>query len=250
MAEIIPSLNKDTLSRMTVGEKRVARRLQKLLEDDYLVWYDIPVGSKRRYPDFIILHPSRGLLFLEVKDWKPSTLKNITPSDVTLLTNNGLVTKPHPLKQVRGSAYSALKDLERDPVLCHSTGKYQGNLIMPYGWGVVFTNITRNQIEQAIPDHMRETLLPDHLVIYKNEITESADTETFQEQLWGMFNYQFGNTLTLPQIDRIRWHLFPEIRIDDTHQLSWLDDVENESASASNTLPDMVKIMDIQHLTL
>lgn len=68
MAEIIPPLNRATLSRMEQGEKRVARRLESLLENDYLVWYDIPIGKKQRYPDFIILHPSRGLLFLEVKD--------------------------------------------------------------------------------------------------------------------------------------------------------------------------------------
>ncbi|GAB6044217.1 hypothetical protein JCM17961_49020 [Endothiovibrio diazotrophicus] len=45
---------------MTSGERRVAQRLKGLLEDDYTVWYDIPVGRQRRYPDFIILHPSRG----------------------------------------------------------------------------------------------------------------------------------------------------------------------------------------------
>ncbi len=38
MAEIIPPLNRQTLSRMTAGEKRLARRLESLLEDDYLVW--------------------------------------------------------------------------------------------------------------------------------------------------------------------------------------------------------------------
>ena len=54
MAEIIPSLNKQTLGRMTSGEKRLARRLEAFLEDDYLVWYDIPIGKNRRYPDFII----------------------------------------------------------------------------------------------------------------------------------------------------------------------------------------------------
>ncbi|HHJ18882.1 MAG TPA: DNA helicase II [Gammaproteobacteria bacterium] len=246
MAEIIPPLNKFTLSRMTSGEKRVARRLQHLLEDDYLVWYDIPVGKQRRYPDFIILHPSRGLLFLEVKDWKPSTLKHISKSEVTLLTNNGLKTTAHPLEQVRGATYSALKNLEGDARLCQIEGKHQGKLIMPYGWGVVFTNITRSQIEQAISDDKRESLLPDHLMIYKNEITESTDAEAFQEQLWGMFNYQFGNTLTLPQIDRIRWHLFPEVRIDDNAQLGLFDDPDDESVEASETLPDIIKIMDIQ----
>ena len=73
MAQLIPNLN-TCLSRMTPGEKRLARRLEALLDDDYLVWYDIPVGRKNRYPDFIILHPARGLLFLEVKDWKLENL--------------------------------------------------------------------------------------------------------------------------------------------------------------------------------
>lgn len=245
MAEIIPPLNKQTLSRMTSGEKRFARRLSALLEDDYLVWYDIPVGKKRRYPDFIILHPSRGLLFLEVKDWKPNTLKKISKSDVTLLTDNGVVTKPHPMEQARQYTYSVLSVLQRDPQLCQKSEAYKGNLIMPYGWGVVFTNITRNQIEMAIPDDIRESLLPDHLMIYKDEITESADAEKFQEQLWGMFNYQFGGTLTLPQIDRIRWHLFPEIRIDDDGQADLFCN-DDESQSIERTLPDIVKIMDIQ----
>ena len=53
---------------MTGGEKRFAARLEQKLEDDYLLWYDVAVGSKQLHPDFIILHPLRGLLILEVKD--------------------------------------------------------------------------------------------------------------------------------------------------------------------------------------
>ncbi len=246
MAEIIPSLNRQTLGRMTSGEKRVARRLQELLEDDYLVWFDIPVGKKRRYPDFIILHPSRGLLFLEVKDWKPETLKKISKSDVTLLTDTGLITRPHPLEQARQYTYSVVGTLSRDPKLCQTTENYKGNLLMPYGWGVVFTNITRKQIEKAIPDERREGLLPDHLIIYKDEITESADAEKFQAQLWDMFHYRFGGTLTLPQINCIRWHLFPEIRIDDCGQANIFAENDEETPHLEQTLPDIMKIMDIQ----
>lgn len=246
MAEIIPSLNRQTLARMTAGEKRFAHRLQALLEDDYLVWFDIPVGSKRRYPDFIVLHPSRGLLFLEVKDWKPENLKRMTKSDVSLLTDRGLVTKPHPLEQARQYAYAVIATLSRDPQLCHADGPYKGHLSMPYGWGVVFANITRNQIQKGIPDETRASLLPDHLVIYKDEMTESADAEKFQEQLWAMFHYKFGNTLTLPQIDRIRWHLFPEIRIDDAGQTDLFAPNEDGAPPPAQTLPDIIKIMDIQ----
>ncbi len=246
MAEIIPPLNQHTLSRMTSGEKRVARRLKELLEDDYLVWYDIPIGRQRRYPDFIILHPSRGVLFLEVKDWKPDTLKKISKSDVTLLTNRGMVTKPHPLEQARGYTYRVVDMLARDPQLCQTSKAYRGNLIMPWGWGVVFTNITRKQIQKAMPDDAREGLLPDHLMIYKDEITSSAEPERFQEQLWGMFNYQFGETLTLPQIDRIRWHLFPEIRIEEGMVGDLFDEPADGEVNVEQSLPDIIKIMDIQ----
>ena len=250
MAEIIPPLNQQTLSRMTPGEKRLARRLEALLEDDYLVWFDIPVGKNRRYPDFVLLHPSRGLLFLEVKDWKPETIKEISKADVTLQTNNGLVTKAHPLEQARQYTYAVIDKLSRDPQLKQVSDKYKGNLIMPYGWGVVFTNITRNQIKKAIPDDAREILLPDHLMIYKNEMTETVDAEQFQEQLWGMFNYQFGGRLTLPQIDRIRWHLFPEVRINNDEQVDLFasadEDDQNNGQPIDKSLPDIIKIMDIQ----
>ncbi len=248
MAEIIPSLSRHTLGRMTAGERRFARRLEALLEDDYLVWYDIPLGRNRRYPDFIVLHPSRGLLFLEVKDWKPETLKRINKSEVSLLTNTGLVTRPHPLEQVRQYGYKAIDVLARDPQLRQAEGPYKGNLILPYGWGVVFTNITRRQIEAAIPDESREWLLPDHLIIYKNEMTEGADAETFQQQLWGMFNYDFHRTLSLPQIDRVRWHLFPEVRIGGDSQFSLFDEDPEAAAEEVSppSLPDMVRIMDIQ----
>ncbi len=246
MAEIIPQLNRQTLSKMTAGEKRLARRLADLLEDDYLVWYDIPVGRQRRYPDFIILHPSRGLLFLEVKDWKPETLKSITKTDVTLQTYNGLVTKIHPLEQARQYTYAVLNKLQCDPALVQQSGEHKGNLIMPYGWGVVLTNITRKQMEKAIPPAEREVLLPDHLVIYKDEMKESMEAEDFQSRLWNMFHYNFGDTLSLPQIDRIRWHLFPEIRINADEQTDLFAMDDNEAAPAEQSLPDMIKIMDIQ----
>jgi transposase-like protein len=47
---------------MTGGEKRMAQSLEDNLED-------VPVGDKQVRPDFIVLHPQRGILVLEVKDW-------------------------------------------------------------------------------------------------------------------------------------------------------------------------------------
>ena len=60
---IIPALG-SCKRRMTSGERRFAERLQAKLESDYIVWYDVPLGRRRLHPDFVILHPRRGLLAL------------------------------------------------------------------------------------------------------------------------------------------------------------------------------------------
>lgn len=89
MATLIPSLN-SCLSRMTSGEKRMAEALEHHLEDNYLLWYDVPIGSKQLHPDFIILHRERGLFILEVKDWKLEHIQTLTRTSVTLLTPDGV----------------------------------------------------------------------------------------------------------------------------------------------------------------
>lgn len=243
MAQLIPNLN-TCLTKMTSGEKRLARRLETFLEDDYLCWFDIPVGRKNRYPDFIILHPSRGLLFLEVKDWRLETIKKISKSRVELLTNNGRVTVANPIEQARQGAYQVINMLSEDSELVAQSGDYKGKLKLPYGYGAVFPNITQNQLNKALgSDGMQ--VLPGHLILCKNEMTENMDAEEFQESLWGMFNYSFNQTLSLPEIERIRWHLFPELRIEDT-QGDLFVECDNETLDSPASLPDVIKIMDLQ----
>jgi len=45
---------RNAAARATPGELRVADRLEQFLEDDYLCWYDVPVGPKHQHPDFLI----------------------------------------------------------------------------------------------------------------------------------------------------------------------------------------------------
>ena len=37
----------------------VAQRLEDKLDDDYLLWYDVPIGPKNVPPDFVVMHPRR-----------------------------------------------------------------------------------------------------------------------------------------------------------------------------------------------
>jgi hypothetical protein len=244
MATIIPALT--TISRMTRGERRFGRRLESLLEEDYLVWYDIPLGRRRRYPDFIILHPARGLLFLEVKDWKIETIRSITPESVEIDTQEGCKTDSNPLAQARQCAFAAIDQLKRDPQLTQTDERYLGKLCFPYGHGVVFPNITRRQWNQAVPKAEQEVLLPAHRLICKDEMLTTTDPEAFQQRLWDMFDYRFGDQLSLPQIDRIRWQLFPEVRIDAPVK-DLFDDAEgDDEASDIEFIPDIVRVMDLQ----
>ena len=240
MTSLIPPLN-SCVNRMQSGEKRFAWRIGTHLEDDYLCWYELPVGKRQRYSDFIILHPARGLLLLEVKDWKLDTIQKIDKAVATIITSRGLKTVSNPLEQVRQCTYQLIKRLEKDPQLVHQSGRYQGHMVFPYGYGVVLSNITRKQFKSTDLGEV----LPEHQVICKDEMVESVEPEVFQERLWNMFNVQFPHPLTLPQIDRIRWHLFPEVRINSGDQGS-LFPGEQQAESVEELLPDLVKVMDMQ----
>ncbi len=231
---------------MTPGEKRLARRLEALLDDDYLCWYDIPVGRKNRYPDFIILHPARGLLFLEVKDWRLENIKRISKVRVELLTNNGKISTPNPIEQVRQCTYQAINILEKDPQLLATDGDFKGKLKFPYGYGVVFTHINKTQLTKALTPEGR-SLLPEHMVLCKDEIPENIDPEEFQKHLWDMFNVSFNQMLSLPDIERIRWCLFPELRLGDSQRDFFIEsnDEVNDPVS-SPSIPDIIKVMDLQ----
>jgi hypothetical protein len=138
MATLIPSYS-SCASRMTGGEKRLAQRLEAKLEDDYLLWYDVPVGPKALHPDFILLHPSRGLFVLEVKDWKLDTIKSVNPDEfaIALLPNGQPKQVKNPLNQARDYALAICSLLEKDPNLVQTEGRYQGKLLCPYAYGVV-----------------------------------------------------------------------------------------------------------------
>ena len=263
MAIFIPSFNQ-VKHKMTAGEKRVAEILRTQLDDACMVWYDIPVGKKRRYPDFVILHPRRGLLFLEVKDWKTTTFKNISSTSAQILTSKGMSTEANPLEQARAYSMEVINMLQADKALQQIEGLHKGRLKIPYGHGVVLSHIPRKNMFAALAADAREKVLPDHLVLYQEDLHDGVDAETIQEQLWGMFPYQFGEALSAAEVDRVRWHLFPEIRIDamalqgqlfaeeplaEAVETVFKRSVNSETVNTvaqSEHIPDVIKVMDMQ----
>ena len=234
MATLIPSISTCT-SRMTSGERRVAQRLEDKLDDDYLLWYDVPMGPKNAHPDFCVMHPRRGILVLEVKDWKLSTIQQADKQTWEIIPDGIPKSVINPLEQARQYAHQVVNALERDPQLVQPDGKHEGALAFPWSYGVVFTNITRKQFEEAELQHAIEP----HRVLCKDEMLENVGAEELQSRLWDMFPYMMRGVMSLPQLDRVRWIMFPQVRVQTT------GDLFNDS-DADAEMPSIMRVMDIQ----
>ncbi|QDX80689.1 DNA helicase II [Denitratisoma sp. DHT3] len=230
MAVLIPSIGSCTFD--SGGERRLAERLEQKLEGDYLCWYNVALGPAALHPDFIVFHPRRGLLILEVKDWRARTILAADRGQFTIHTDRGPLGVENPLEQARHYAHAAVDVLQRDPQLVFSSGREAGKLAFPWSYGVVLPNFTRRQFE----DGGLGEVIPPHRVICQDEMLETVEPEAFQQRLWDMFPVRFKGALSLPQIDRVRWHLFPEVRIP----------ARQAELFADAAPMDLLQVMDLQ----
>ncbi|WP_310463339.1 3'-5' exonuclease [Sphaerotilus sp.] len=219
--------------RCNAGERRVLQQLKQCLDDGHLVWHNVPIGPRARQPDFVVLGPRMGLLLLEVKDWRCSTVLHATPDAVTLHTERGPVTEHHPLRQARDYAMELVDLVQRDPALVHDDGPYRGRLLFPYGWGAVFSGMQRSEVAQR-PGF--DAVFPPAHTLLRDDLDDSVDPDTFQQRLLGLFTVHYPHTLTPAQRDRVRWHLFPELRLN-------TEPVEPDTEPPP--VPDLLQVMDL-----
>ncbi|HBD2001471.1 TPA: NERD domain-containing protein [Escherichia coli] len=210
---------------MTAGEKRVASRLEAFMSNECLVWYDIPVGRKNRHPDFVIIDPENGLVFLEVKDWTVHTLHQVNHEQVILETNGILKSEINPLLQVRRYACDTVNALPADSRLRQNDGQYKGRLNLAWAYGVVFTRITRQQLKAMAgnDENAVERIFPSAQTICQDDMTQSVLPDIFRQKIAGMFTMGFRTRVT-PQVrDILRAHLFPEMTVRQHSQIKIMD---------------------------
>lgn len=115
----------------STGERRLAERLKQKLDDDYLLWHNVPAGGVRR-------------------SWKPRIGGSIPlrrPTGCTLGFTPTGYWRRSPTPGAKHCAFQVGDTLSRDSQLVHADGRHQGKLMFPWGYGVVLTRITRNQFE-------------------------------------------------------------------------------------------------------
>ena len=210
MAHTIP----DTIrSSATAGERLVFRTLKHYLPGDYIVYYEPNIHGRR--PDFVIIGPDLGLIVLEVKDYTRSTLYQLNHDEWIITPSNGSQKKiKSPFLQARENMFKLTDVLKKDQNLIQHEGKYATTLKFPYGSGVIFTRLTQNdcirhglyQVIDPCFSLMRDEINPDD---------PQFSEEVLIEKILNMFTvpYRLKQPLTGEEIDSIRYHLFPEVRI-------------------------------------
>ena len=226
---IIPSLH-SVRDDIRYGEKRVAEKLNQEFgnSDSGIVWYEPPIGPLDRMPDFVVMDRSRGLVVMEVKEWKTETILRCNPRFWTIQTANGDTQVKNPLLQARQYAEAIRNLLESDlSLVSPAEHPYAGRLSFPCGYGVVFTNLSRRQMVQlGIVQTMNEKL------VFCRDDLNSDGVFPWRRCL----QYDFGEGLTPYQVDKIRSHLFPEIVINHSingpvKKLKQQSEVEGETVS-------------------
>ncbi len=133
-----------------VSEEKIFRLLNKL-PNDCIVCHELEIQGRR--PDFIVFSPRLGMLVLEVKAWNITTIIDGDQNDIHIKSRHEHLGEfksvTHPIRQANNYLY-----LLRDTLLKHKLSKeivnederYKGRLLYPLAIAVVFTNITKQQL--------------------------------------------------------------------------------------------------------
>ena len=215
------------------GERLVMEQLRRCLPDECVVWHDIPVGPLQRQPDFVIFHPEHGLLVLEVKHWKPGSIRKANLSRITLQDGNS----PHPMKQAHECVLQAMSPIQRDAQLKQASGPYEGHCAVPFGWGAVMSRMTE---DDAAATKLQDIFPASH-TLFRPDLADSVPPAAFCERLWSLLDKGFAARLSARQQERVRWLIFPEVRV-----TNWSAAQKAAVEAAGQfAIPDLMQVMDL-----
>ncbi|MEM6839897.1 MAG: NERD domain-containing protein [Cyanobacteria bacterium P01_C01_bin.120] len=248
MAQMVPETCPTKASQ---GEQLLFEILQQALPAHFIVWYEPQI--QHLYPDFIILGPDFGLLILEVKGWYARQIERASDRYFDVRWKRGDILKtetyPAPLRQGQTYVNALMNRLLGYPLLCHTSGNYQGRLRFPVGIGAVLSNISEAQSRQ---DGLYP-LLEKPAVAYRDEILQwpSCSPEQVQQRLQTMFKTPFSfPPLTPEQLSTIRGIIHPEMAIKEVPlpqlSLPLPDPPEHSPEHPQPDTPTMVLSLDVE----
>ena len=171
MATLIPTLGSARFD--TRGELRLAERLKDFLEENTVVWHNLPMGPRGRHPDFVIVHPSKGLLVLEVKDWRMDTIVSATSRRWSSSPDRGSVRTISPFEQARRYMFDVMRVWSRTrtssiPSITRSRDVRSCRSAT--------ASCSRTSPAGSSQTNLHE-VFPEDRCVFKDEMTESVDAD-------------------------------------------------------------------------
>lgn len=243
MAEMVPDRLPPNASQ---GEKEVFAILQNL-PDDYIVYYE-PVISQR-YPDFIVISPTLGVLIIEVKGWRQNHLKSVNTQEVMILENGVLVPQQHPLRQARAYMYSLMDYCRKHQAfkaLVNPEGHYQNRFKFPFGFMAILSNITHEQIKNHASGDLTTFFSPPKVI--PRDILLEQWRQLRADVLEQALRKAFDPWWTFPpleetQINALRAMIHPEIQLNLFSRPPHKPAIPTTTTSVTN---ESLKVLDIR----
>ena len=237
MAEMVP----DRLpSRASKGEERVFEILKRL-PDDFIVYYEPIIES--RYPDFIIIAPTLGVLVIEVKGWYPRDISSADNNLVLVNEEGRQVRRAHPVRQAREYMLSLMdrcKTINRRNILIQESGEHQGKFKFPFGHFAVLSNITKDQLNNLGLSEVFDSSKN----LNRDELLDWCDSNLSGKELVNTLQSYFNpfwpiETMGEQMITALRACIHPEIVVSAPKVESSIVDVEEKTS-------EDLKVLDLR----
>jgi len=131
------------------GDRQVYKLFSKL-PDRYIVYAQpaIHAPSGSRNPDYVILDKSRGILVIEVKDWKYVQPAFGDKAAVFKTQRRETLVETNPVDQAWHATFLLREALEQESHLINHRGPYRGKTIVPVGHIGMLPNIDKPTIQE------------------------------------------------------------------------------------------------------
>jgi UvrD-like helicase C-terminal domain/AAA domain/Nuclease-related domain len=207
MAQMIPAT---VPPQATSGEKTLFKVLAALPEDVY-VYYDVQI--RHRFADLVVISPRLGVLMIEIKDWKPSSIISANHDTVELRLHSHNKKVAHPLRQARQYAFALMDEIQsrlEGRVLLEQDGPHRGKILFPISYLACLSQISDHDIQRL----NLSSIFDVDRTLTKEWLTNARDIKGSElESLLARYfvpKFQF-TPLDNTQIDHLRGIIHPHI---------------------------------------
>jgi hypothetical protein len=234
MAQMVPAT---VPPQATSGEKALFRILATLPEDVY-VYYDVQI--RHRFADLVVISPRLGVLMIEIKDWKPSSIASANHDTIELRLHSHNKKVAHPLKQARQYAFALSDEIQsrlEGRILLERDGPYKGKILFPISYLACLSQISERDIQA-----LELSSIFDHRTVTKEWLSKARDIngEELESLLARYFFPKFQFTpLDNTQIDHLRGIIHPHIVVRSATQK-----LRDHYVDSGRSFADFLQVLD------